>query len=151
MRARCSTPGNQTGVAERPILLDTGVVVALINRRDPDHVRCAEAWATVRAPLVTVEGVLVEAAHLLRRAEGGPAAAVGLLRAAGAEVAVPTHARYDRALALMHKYRDVPMDLVDALLVALAEERSAPDVLTLDRRGFSAYRISGRGRFRILP
>ena len=51
----------------------------------------------------------------------------------------------------MAKYRDVPMDLVDALLVAIAEERHIPDVLTLDRRGFGVYRMRGRTAFRIVP
>ncbi len=138
-------------MAERPVLLDTGVIVALTNRDDPDHARCVAVWATLRAPLVTVEGVLVEAAHMLRRAPGGPAAVIGLVRASGAEIAEPTDARYDRALALMAKYHDVPMDLVDALLVALAEERKSSEILTLDVRGFGVYRIGGRGRFRIRP
>ena len=51
----------------------------------------------------------------------------------------------------MDKYRDVPMDFVDAELVAVAEERGVRDVLTLDRRGFSAYRARGRERFRMWP
>jgi predicted nucleic acid-binding protein len=138
-------------VAERPILLDTGVLVALVNASDPDHARCAEAWAQVRAPLITVEGVLIEACHLLRRAPKGPSALIGLVRASGAEIVAPAAARYDRAAQLMQKYGDVPMDLVDALLVALAEEKRAPDVLTLDRRGFGVYRIAGRTRFRVTP
>jgi predicted nucleic acid-binding protein len=51
----------------------------------------------------------------------------------------------------MDKYKDVPMDFVDALLVSLAEERGIRDVLTLDRRGFETYRAHGRERFRIFP
>lgn len=148
---RRSRRGRRIVVAERPILLDTGVVVALVNAADPDHARCVEAWSAVRGPVLTVEGVLVEAAHLLRRARGGPRAALGLVRAAGAEVAAPTDERYARASTLMTKYADVPMDLVDALLVALAEERRANQVLTLDRRAFGVYRIGGRGRFRLAP
>jgi len=138
-------------VAERPTLLDTGVLVALVNASDRDHARCVDAWAAVRTPVVTVEGVLVEAAHLLRRARGGVEAALGLVRAARVEIAAPSDERYARAEALVAKYRDVPMDLVDALLVALAEERGARDILTLDARGFRTYRIGGRGRFRLRP
>lgn len=135
----------------RPILLDTGFLVALVNGADPGHARCAEVWAGVRAPVVTTEGVLVEAAHLLRRSVVGVRAAVSLVWASGAAVVEPTPERHARALVLMTKYRDVPMDFVDALLVALAEEQRASDVLTLDRRGFGVYRVHGRGRFRIQP
>jgi predicted nucleic acid-binding protein len=134
-----------------PYLLDTGFLVALVNQADPDHRKCVEAWGSVRAPLVTTEGVLVEAAHMLRRAREGARAAISLVRASGATVVEPSDERYERALVLMEKYRDVPMDFVDATLVALAEERRARDVLTLDHRGFTVYRFGGRGHFRIVP
>lgn len=135
----------------RAVLLDTGFLVALVNAADPDHAACVEVWGTLRAPLLTTEGVLIEAAHLLRRARGGPRAAISLVWASGASVAEPTEALHARALELMDKYHDVPMDFVDATLVALAEEHGLRDILTLDRRGFAVYRIAGRRRFSILP
>jgi uncharacterized protein len=137
-------------VAERA-LLDTGFLVALVNAADPDHGRCVEVWSDLRARLFTVEGVLVEAAHLLRRAKGGPSAAVHLVLASGAMIVPATEPRLQRALALMQKYADVPMDLVDAQLVAVAEEHQIPDVLTLALRGFRTYRLRGRERFRLRP
>jgi hypothetical protein len=51
----------------------------------------------------------------------------------------------------MSKYSDVPMDYADAMLVAVAESLGIRDILTLDRRGFSDYRYSSRGSFRIFP
>ena len=51
------------------------------------------------------------------------------------------------AAALMERYRDVPMDYADATLVALAEELDADTVFTLDRRGFSTYRLGRRRPF----
>jgi predicted nucleic acid-binding protein len=97
--------------------------------------------------------VLVEATHLLRRARGGATAAIELVLAVNATVVPLSPDRTRRAVKLMDRYRNVPMDLVDALLVVTAEEMSIADVLTLDRRGFATYRF-GRGpgrRFRILP
>jgi hypothetical protein len=133
------------------VLLDTGFIVALVNAVDPDHGRCREAWSGLRAQLLTVEGVLVEATYLLRRARGGPAAAINLVLAAGTRLIAPTEPRLVRAVELMQTYRDVPMDLVDALLVVSAEELNITQVLSLDRRGFSAYRANGRRGFEILP
>lgn len=133
-------------------LLDTGFVVALLRADDPDHGSCVEVWNGLRAPrLVSVEGVLVESAHLVRRVRGGAIAVAGLVYGAATELVPTTRERAQRAVALMDKYHDVPMDLVDALLVTVAEERNARDVLTLDRRGFETYRANGRERFRILP
>jgi hypothetical protein len=51
----------------------------------------------------------------------------------------------------MEKYKNIPMDFADATLVALAEEAGIDEVLTLDVKGFSAYRINGRNPFKILP
>lgn len=132
-------------------LLDTGFLVALVNAGDPDHADCVAVWASLRARILTVEGVLVEATHLLQRVRGGPRAAARIIMDLGAIVVPATQPRIERALALMDKYADVPMDLVDALLVVVAEEEGVRDVLTLDRRGFEAYRARGRERFRVQP
>ncbi len=51
----------------------------------------------------------------------------------------------------MDKYRDVPMDWVDALLVVSAEETGVARVLTLDQRGFLSYRMHGRKPFQLFP
>ena len=133
------------------MLLDTGAVVALVNASDPDHDRCVAVWSTLRAELHTVEGVLVEAAHLLRRARGGPQAAIGLVLDAATNIVPATGARLRRAATLMRKYHDTPMDLVDALLVAVAEDDGIRDVFTLDRRAFETYRLARNVRFRIVP
>jgi len=149
-RASGSAAGIQTGVASA-YLLDTGFLVALADQRDPDHAECRAAWSRARGKFVTVEGVLVEAAHLVRRNRGGFETVFGIVRSVGTELVPPSQDRYQRAINLMRKYRDVPMDLVDALLVAVAEERGVESVLTLDQRGFRTYRLHGRRRFSILP
>jgi predicted nucleic acid-binding protein len=132
-------------------LLDTGFLVALVNARDPDHERCVEVWMALRGRVVTIEGVLVEASHLLARSRGGADAALHLVAAVDATI-VPLDARRMRAAAtLMDRYRNVPMDLVDALLVLTAQDLSIRDVLTLDRRGFAVYRLGGRRALRMLP
>jgi predicted nucleic acid-binding protein len=56
----------------------------------------------------------------------------------------------DRTRALMEKYRDRPMGLADATLVALAEERGLRRVFTLDE-DFRIYRLSGRRSFEVVP
>ena len=74
-----------------------------------------------------------------------------LVEAAGTEIVPMRDIGAERPIALMEKYHDVPMDLVDALLVALGETSGVNLVLTLDRRGFETYRLRGRQRFRLLP
>ena len=150
MRAPPSRAGSPTGVA-RKVLLDTGFVVALVNAKDADHERCLAVWKTLRARIFSVEGVLVESAHLLGRVPGGASHASRLVFESGAQIAPFTAERAMRAASLMAKYHDVPMDFVDALLVTVAEDEDVREVLTLDRRGFLAYRALGRRPFHVLP
>jgi predicted nucleic acid-binding protein len=55
-----------------------------------------------------------------------------------------------RTRALMTKYRDTPMDLADASLVAVAEELDISRMFTLDR-DFQIYRWKGRRKFEVVP
>ncbi len=135
----------------RRALLDTGFVVALVNAADVDHERCVAVWKGLRARLFTVEGVLVECAHLLRRTPGAQEAASRIVFESGTEVVPLSAERAKRALSLMTKYHDVPMDFVDALLVTVGEDHDVREVLTLDGRGFRTYRLKGRARFELLP
>lgn len=60
----------------------------------------------------------------------------------------------ERSARLMDQYADRPMDLADATLVALAEERGhrriSRRIFTLDA-DFHIYRIRGRQRFETIP
>jgi predicted nucleic acid-binding protein len=133
------------------LLLDTGPLVALLDRSEQLHEVCLEALAGFRGRLLSTEAVVTEAMCLLRSVPNGPRNCLRVFtrgHAAIVPVSVPT---LERVEALMAKYADVPMDYADATLVALAEDVGIYDMLTLDRRGFSAYRPHGRGTFRILP
>jgi predicted nucleic acid-binding protein len=51
----------------------------------------------------------------------------------------------------MDRYAAVPMDFADASLVVLAQALDLNTALSTDRRGFSAYRATRGGAFRLLP
>ena len=55
-----------------------------------------------------------------------------------------------RMQSLMRQYQDTPMDLADASLIALAEQRHFTRIFTLDAH-FHAYRLHGRQRLEIIP
>jgi len=56
-----------------------------------------------------------------------------------------------RMRELMRKYRELPMDVADAALVAVAEREGITRVFTLDRRDFEVYRPARIGRFSLVP
>jgi predicted nucleic acid-binding protein len=133
------------------LLLDTGALVSLLNRRQPAHESCRQVLREWRRPIVSTEAVLTEATHLLGALPGGRTACVDyFLR--GAAILVPmSSSLLGRCRLLMANYADLPMDYADATLVALAEELDTDAVLTTGRRDFEVYRIGERRRFRVLP
>ncbi len=133
------------------LLLDTGGLISLLDRRQPGHAAFREAFERFEGTVVGTEAVLTEASHLLSRAPGGREAAVEFFAAGGAVLVPSSAASLRRCLELMRRYRDLPMDYADATLVVLAEELRTDLVLTTDRRDFGVYRIAGRRKFRILP
>jgi uncharacterized protein len=131
-------------------LADTGALLALLDRSDRWHTRCAEAFAQLPLPLATTVAVLTELFHLLDHS-GEIDAAWGLLRS-GAIVVLPIGEEDLPDLeALMRRYQDRPMDFADATLVHLARRESLVTIFTVDHNDFETYRIDGRRRFRILP
>ena len=115
-------------------LIDTGPLVALIDRGDRHHRDCVEALRQVQRPLLTTWPVVTEAMHLLGRGGGWTAQRLlwELVVSDDVELVELDSAAMVRTRALMEKYRDLPMALADATLVASAERRQVRQVLTLD-------------------
>ena len=126
------------------ILTDTGPLVALINRNDPNHARCINAVKRLPAePLVTTWPCFTEAMYLLFRV-GGYSAQKGLWLLRTSEklnLYDLTPVEVDRTAELMDKYQDRPMDLADASLVVAAEHLRTRQVFTLDG-DFHIYRLA---------
>lgn len=55
-----------------------------------------------------------------------------------------------RMTLLMEQYRDTPMDLADASLVATAEQRGFSRIYTLDHH-FHIYRLKDARSFEVIP
>jgi predicted nucleic acid-binding protein len=127
----------------RRVVLDTGPLVALLNRHETCHDWAKLQWRDAVPPLLTCEPVLSEACFLLRALPGGRGEVMELLRRGAVEVAFHLEEHVEPLARLMRKYASVPMSLADACLVRMAELSPQSAVLTLDR-DFRLYRKSGR-------
>lgn len=133
------------------LILDTGAFVALVDRSEKRHHDCVAVLEDWSGPVVTTEAVLTETLYLVGPGWTAQKACLEFFLR-GAFILVPSSlVSLRRAAALMEEYEDAPMDFADATLVALAEDLQADRIFTLDRRGFSTYRMSGRRAFRIVP
>lgn len=90
--------------------------------------------------------------YLLWRAGGLPAQEElwGYLADGLVVVHRPEAREWERMRTLMRQYRDSPMDLADASLVAAAEKLNLRRIFTLDDH-FYAYRINGTHPFTVVP
>jgi len=133
------------------ILVDAGLLVALLHRNDQHHQKYVEALTEIRDPLVTVWPAFTEAMYLLNFSWRAQDALWELILEETVRL-LPVEADDHRRMRdLMKKYRMLPMDLADAALVAVAERERIRRIFTIDRRNFSIYRPAKLGKFMIIP
>ncbi len=134
----------------KPVLLDTGVIVALLDRSERQHEACAEVIRELEAPLITCEAVITESCYLLRNLAGAAGAVIDNVAAGIFQVPFQLSREAASVKQVLRKYRDRQIDLADACLIRLADEFGTADILTLDR-DFAVYRWGRNKAFQMLP
>jgi uncharacterized protein len=125
------------------ILVDTGPLVAYLDRSDRNHAWAKEIFKQLTRPVMTCEAVIAEALFLLRRGGIDPD---GLLNLVSRGLVVPGFALATEIGAIQHlmkSYRNIPMSLADACLVRMAEIHENSKIMTMDS-DFVVYRKSRR-------
>ena len=125
------------------IIVDTGPLVAYLDRSDLDHAWAKESFMQITHPLLTCEAVVAEALFLLRRGGIDPD---GLLNMISRGLVLPDFSLATEIQPIQHlmkTYRNIPMSLADACLVRMAEVHEKSKVMTLES-DFIVYRKSRR-------
>jgi len=133
----------------KPVLLDSGVVVALLDRSERQHVECVECVEGLAAPMVTCEAVIAESCYLMRQLRGAADAILENVETGTFQIPIHLSRSAPQLRRIFRKYGDRQVDLADACLVHLADELGTGDILTLDR-DFEVYRWGANKRFRLL-
>ena len=132
------------------VLLDTGPLVALLNRDDHHHQAAKSLMAACTPPLRTCEAVLAEACHLLAKASpAAPADVMALGRSGAFDIVLAVRDQWHAVERLLRKYDDVPASLADACLIRCAELNQEPRILTFDA-DFRVYRWGRNRAFDVL-
>lgn len=135
------------------MIVDTGPLVAVANRDDPDHEACRALLAQHQGVLVVPALVVAEATFLIERA-GGPAIEARFLRSLSSRkyrIESPTAQDLGRCADLVEQYASLKLGGTDALLVAVAERTNEPRIATLDHRHFHVVRPRHVDAFTVLP
>ena len=125
------------------IIVDSGPLVALLNRQDHAHAWVVQQLQDIQPSMVTCESVLAEATYLTRQTPGARIALIEMVGEGFLTIGMAVADHHSALLAMVRRYANVPMSLADACLVRLAELFPQSPVLTLDN-DFSIYRKNGR-------
>lgn len=126
----------------RSVVVDTGPLVALLDRGERRHRWAVHQLETLPLPWITCEAVLTESWHLLRARPDIQDRLLECMRDGVLKIPFSLSDEVDAVRGLRAKFRDAPMSLADACLVRLAELVPQNSVLTLDT-GFQVYRKNG--------
>jgi predicted nucleic acid-binding protein len=132
-----------------PVLLDTGVIVALLDRSERYHRASVEALESITSPLVTCEAVISESCYLLRHLPGAAEAIIANVSEGIFQIPFHLSRSAPGIPKILRKYRDREVDLADACLIWLATELRTGRILTLDS-DFRVYRWAGNRHFDLL-
>ena len=136
------------------IVLDTSVVLALIDTSDINHERVWKWMEGVPDELCTTPLVLAELDHMVP-IKGGSAAVQALREDFhdGAYTVEWWRSALFETIEIASRYESIDLGLTDASLIALAAHLETTRIATLDERHFRAVRPPGddAGGFTLLP
>jgi predicted nucleic acid-binding protein len=139
------------------VLLDTGPLVAMMDRSDRHHRRCVRLLEELPPPLLLPSTVIVEACWVVN-SHVGPIAQAALLDALSLDISRGRYTLVElagvdllRMAELARGYRDLRLDPTDASVIAMAERLGIKQVATLDRRDFGVVRPRHVDAFQLLP
>jgi uncharacterized protein len=121
------------------VIVDTGILVALIDSRDQYHPWVSEQLKQITPPMLTCEAVISEAWFLLARVRNGHATLAQLLERQQIQVQFNLAAELASVLKLLNQYSTVPVSLADAELVRMSKLYASHQIFTLDS-DFQIYR-----------
>jgi len=124
----------------KPLIFDTGPLVAWLCPRDQHHDWSRHAFRTIRGDGIICEAVLTEVCHLAGK-EGVPSSEVVDFLLEGQIRLVSLHQELPKLHTLLARYADTPMDFADACVTRLAEIHDGSTVCTTDS-DFLVYRKS---------
>lgn len=136
------------------IIVDTGVLYALADRRDTHHKACVRWLAAAPRPLIVPPLVIAETYYPIGRHLGATAEATFLdAFGPGQTLTLGDLLEEDimRMAVLVRQYADLKLGGTDAAVIATAERLGITRVATVDHRHFTVVRPKHAGSFALLP
>jgi predicted nucleic acid-binding protein len=135
------------------LILDTGPLVAVLDRTDVAHGPCRSLVETIGEPLVIPAPVLVEVDYWAdqRMHAGAFVALLADIESGAYRIEDVASADHRRIRELCDRYADSDIGFVDAAVLAITERLNEPKLATLDRRHFGLLRPRHVDALTLLP
>ena len=135
----------------KAILIDTGQIVAVLDKRDQHHALCSAIAERMPEVVYTCWPVVAEACYLLRHRLEYVERLIEMIDVGYYEILDIPVEEITQVGGLISKYRDQQIDLADACLVHLAERENISTVFTVDHRHFQLFRNSAGEPLTLMP
>jgi len=135
-----SRSGSDNDGSGRRVLVDTGPLVALRNKRDQHRARVHKLARQLPGRLFTCWPALTEAVYLLREHPQEISVLLGGFAAGNLSLLKLDDCDVPAIAAIMSKYTDQGFSLADASLMHLAEREEIDEIFTVDQKDFSVFR-----------
>jgi predicted nucleic acid-binding protein len=136
-------------MSQPALICDTGALLDYLVAAAPDHRAFREAIDGARTRYVPGL-VLAELDYFLRDQRAAMRAFMADLGRGAFTYAGPTPTHLERAMAIDRQYADLGLGLVDASIVALAEDLGVVRLATRDIRHFGAVTLRNGRRFELV-
>ncbi len=135
------------------IVADTSGILALLDREDRHHAAVRLLFEREGGRWILPWAILPEVDYLAERQLGPEVARAFAADVRDGNFRLDAGAARDlpRAVALLERYADLRLGLVDAVVMAQAERHRADAVVTLDARHFRTVRLNLSKPPRLLP
>jgi len=134
------------------LVVDTGVLYAMLDADDDGHRACAGLLQAVRGDRIVPAPVLAEVDWLCaRRPRDAFSLVLEQIDSGALVVEDLVREDYRRVSELLDTYADLRVGFVDAAVLAVVERLREPKLATLDRRHFSVMRPRHVHALELLP
>ena len=135
------------------LIVDAGPLYAAAARRDRNHQRSVDLLSSAARPLLVPALVVTEVAYLLGDRIGSHAELAFARSLQRGELLVEPvlDSDWPRIAELTDQYEDLPLGIVDASVIALAERRQLDTIATLDHRHFATVKPRHIDAFMLVP
>ena len=133
----------------KKILIDSGPLIALFDRKDKYHIAAVEFIKTNHSELITTLASVTETLHLLDFNRNAQVDFLGWVIAGAVTIEPIALDDLQEVKDLIIKYSDLPMDFADACLVFLGDKLNIDQIATVER-DFDVYRLKRKRPFTTL-